>query len=185
MRGTTTSGHLIRSRSVARERWRVGRPQVKRIVLSKFSMCGVVAFLVLSLLAVPQASSQQQATVSGIISDPSGAVIPGATIRVTNADTQVTTTAVTNSAGYYVVGNLIPGTYTVAAQKEGFKTATRPAFTLQVAQSATVDFQLELGQTSEEVSVRGTPPLVARSDATVGQVIGPTEMVELPLNGRN
>jgi hypothetical protein len=136
-------------------------------------------------VAAPRAWSQQQASLSGIVSDPSGAVIPGATIRVTNTNTQVTITAVTNSTGYYIVGNLIPGRYTIAAQKEGFKTATRPDLTLQVAQSATVDLQLQLGQTSQEVSVHSAAPLVERSDATVGQVIGPTAMVELPLNGRN
>jgi hypothetical protein len=137
------------------------------------------------VVSVPQAWSQQQASLSGIVSDPSGAVIPGATIRVTNTNTQVTITAVTNSTGYYIVGSLTPGTYTIAAQEEGFKTATRPDLILQVAQSATVDLQLQLGQTSQEVSVHAAAPLVERSNATVGQVIGPTAMVELPLNGRN
>ena len=148
--------------------------------------CWAYAILVVVLLtAVPQAKSQQQATLSGIISDPSGAVVPGASIRVTNVDTQVTTTAVTNPTGYYLVVNLTPGTYTIAAQKEGFKTATRSALTLQVAQSATVDLRLELGQASQEVSVSAAPALLATSDATIGQVIGPTTMVEMPLNGRN
>ena len=164
---------------------RVGVPQVERRPLFRFSGWGCAIFLVLLLVAVPQAWSQQQATASGIITDPSGAVIPGATIRVTNRDTQVTTTAVANSTGYYLVVNLIPGTYTITAQKEGFKTATRSALTLQVAQSAPVDFQLELGQMSAEVTVHATPPLLVTSDATVGQVIDPTTMVEMPLNGRN
>src|SRR5438045_155185 len=99
-----------------------------------------------SVLTVRQAWSQQQATLSGVVRDPSGAIVPGATVRVTNLNTHVTVTAVTNSTGYYVVGNLIPGTYMIAAQDEGFKTATRSELTLQVAQAATVDFQLELGQ---------------------------------------
>ena len=68
--------------------------------------------LALMVVSVPQAWSQQQASLSGIVSDPSGAVIPGATIRVTNTNTQVTITAVTNSTGYYIVGSLTPGTYT-------------------------------------------------------------------------
>lgn len=96
---------------------------------------------------------------------------------MTNLDTQVTTTAATNSTGYYVVGNLIPGVYAIAAQKQGFKTATLSALTVQVAQSATVDFSLEVGQVSQEVSVHAAAPLVERSDATVGQVIGPTELL--------
>jgi len=160
-------------------------PRFEGSLLFRLLCSGCALVWVLSVVDVPQAWSQQQASLSGIVSDPSGAVIPGATIRVTNTSTQVTITAVTNSTGYYIVANLIPGTYTIAAQKEGFKTATRPDLTLQVAQSATVDLELQLGQTSQEVSVHAAAPLVERSDATVGQVIGPTAMVELPLNGRN
>jgi hypothetical protein len=136
-------------------------------------------------VAVPRAWSQQQAVLSGTVTDPSGAVIPGAAINLTNVATDVTTTATTNSTGYYVMGNLIPGTYTVRVGKEGFKTAMRSELTLQVAQSATADFQLELGQTTQQVSVLAAPPLVERTDGIVGQVVGPTTMVEMPLNGRN
>ncbi len=139
----------------------------------------------LVLAAVPQARGQQQATLSGIISDPSGAVVPGATVRVTNDATQVTSAAVTNDTGYYLVLNLTPGTYSITAQKGGFKTATRSAITLQVAQSATVDVRLEVGAESQEISVSGAPPLLTTTDSTIGQVIGPTTMVEMPLNGRN
>ncbi len=149
-------------------------------------LLGRCAFLwMLFIMAVPRAGSQQQATLSGTVTDPTGALIPGVTIRMTNIQTQVTVSAITNSTGYYVVANLIPGVYSLTAQKQGFKTATRSEITLQVAQAATVDIQLELGQTSQEISVRGTAPLVERRDATIGQVIGPTAMVELPLNGRN
>jgi hypothetical protein len=130
-------------------------------------------------------SAQQQATLSGIISDPSGAVVPEATVHVTNVETQVTATALSNVTGYYLLLNLTPGTYTITAQKEGFKTATQSAITLQVAQAATVDLKLEIGQTSEQVSVSGSTPLLTTTDSTIGQVIGPTTMVEMPLNGRN
>jgi hypothetical protein len=144
-----------------------------------------VYLLAFSMVAVTIAWGQQQATLSGLVRDPTGAVIPGALVRVTKVDTQVVVSAETNSTGYYVVGNLIPGAYSMEVRKEGFKTAVRPPLTLEVAQSATVDFELEVGQTSQEVSVHGTAPLVERTDATVGGVIGPTAMVELPLNGRN
>jgi len=148
---------------------RVGAPQAERNPRFRFSCCGYAIFLVLSLVAAPCAWGQQQATLSGVVRDPSSANIPGTTIRVTNVNTQVTVETETNSTGYYVVSNLIPAVYTVTAQKGGFKTATRADITLQVAQSATVDFQLELGQTSQEVSVHGSAPLVERSDATVGK----------------
>ena len=148
--------------------------------------CWAYAILLLLTLAIsPYAHGQQQATLSGIISDPSGAVVPDAAIRVIDPATQVTRTAVTNATGYYLVLNLTPGTYSITAQKDGFKTATQSGITLQVAQSATVDLRLELGQTSQEVSVSGAAPLLQTSDSTIGQVIGPTTMVEMPLNGRN
>ena len=185
-RNLTVTGALSNLVAIGRKCKRRASPSpAERSSLLRLLRWDWILFWVLSPVAVPQTWGQQQATVSGVVRDPSGAVVPDATIRVTNLDTQVTTTAVTNSTGYYVVGNLVPGTYTIAAQKEGFKTSTVSTLTLQVAQSATVDFQLELGQTSQEVSVRGAPPLVERSDATVGQAIGPTAMVELPLNGRN
>src|SRR5215472_6348824 len=111
--------------------------------------------VLLALVAWTPVRAQQQASISGVVRDPSGAVIPGTTIRVTNLNTRVTLPAETNATGYYVVGNLTPGTYTIAAQKEGFKTATRSDVTLEVAQSATVDFQLELGQTAQAISVQG------------------------------
>jgi hypothetical protein len=144
-----------------------------------------IILFALALTATPQLWGQQQATVSGVITDPSGAVIPGATVRVTNDGTQITTTAVTNPTGYYLAVNLIPGAYTVTVQKEGFKTVTRPGLILQVAQAATVDLRLELGSTSQEVSVNAVPPLLETSDPTLGQVIGPQTTLEMPLNGRN
>lgn len=148
-----------------------------------YSRCACMLFLIFA--ALPQAQGQQQATLAGIISDPSGAVIPEVTVRVTNIETRVTTTAVTNSTGYYLVANLAPGNYTVAAEKKGFKVATKTGLTLEVAQSAAVDMRLEVGQISEKVVVSAAAPLLTTSDATVGQVIGPTTMVEMPLNGRN
>ena len=96
--------------------------------------CRACAIFLLSMLtSSPHARGQQQATLSGIVSDPSGAVIPDASVRVTDNATQVTRTAVTNATGYYLVLNLTPGTYSIAAQKEGFKTATQTGISLQVA----------------------------------------------------
>ena len=185
MRTAKFGSPAIRAGSLSDARIGTGALHGKRSIFPHFPYRGLTMLLALLVLAAPHAWAQQQARLSGTVTDPSGAMIPGATVRVTNTNTQVTTTAVSNSTGYYVVGNLIPGVYSVAAQKEGFKTVVQPNITLEVAQSATVDFALELGQTSQEVSVQGTAPLVARTDAIVGQVIGPTAMVELPLNGRN
>jgi hypothetical protein len=108
--------------------------------------CWVYAILLLLMLTIsPHVRGQQQAILSGIISDPSGAVVPDAFIRVTDNATQVHTTAMTNATGCYLVLNLPTGTDSIAAQKEGFETDTQTRITLQVAQSATVDLRLEFG----------------------------------------
>ncbi|MGH9454277.1 MAG: carboxypeptidase regulatory-like domain-containing protein, partial [Terriglobia bacterium] len=138
-----------------------------------------------SLLLGAPAWGQQQGTISGTITDNTGGMIPGVTIQVTNVSTQVTRTTSTNSAGYYISENLIPGEYVVSAQKQGFKKATRSSFTLQVAQSATVNFTLEVGAVTQTVSVRATPPLLQTTNSTIGQVVGPQETSQLPLNDRN
>ena len=97
----------------------------------------------------------------------------------------MTRTTITNSAGSYIVGDLIPDQYTVTAEAKGFKKVTEPAFSVDVAQAARIDLRLEIGDVSESVSVQSAPPLLTTADATVGQVIGPEMMSQLPLNDRN
>src|SRR5205085_661232 len=80
---------------------------------------------------------------------------------------------------------LNPGTYDLKVEKSGFKTANRPAFELQVQQTARIDIALELGQVSETVEVSGTTALLTTENATVGTVIEQQRITDLPLNGRN
>lgn len=141
------------------------------------------ALLLLTTLAT--AMAQERASIFGTISDASGAAVPGATVQVTAATTGVTRTTTTNSAGYYIAGDLIPDQYSVTAEAKGFKKITQPPFALDVAQAARIDLQLVVGDVTESVSVQAAPPLLATSDATVGQVIGPVMMSQLPLNDRN
>lgn len=144
-----------------------------------------VIFLSLAVPILPHSNAQQQATLFGNISDPSGAVVPKAIVRMTDKATQVTKTSITNGTGYYLLLNLTPGTHRNVAQKEDFKTATQDAVTLEVAQSADVDLRLEVGDASENVSVTGAAPFLQTTDPTIGQIIGPATIVEMPLNGRN
>ena len=120
-----------------------------------------VALLLLAFLAT--AMAQERASIFGTISDSSGAAVPGATVQVTAATTSVTRTTTTNSAGYYIVGDLIPDQYSVTAEAKGFKKITQPPFKLDVAQAARIDLQLVVGDVTESVSVEAAPPLLAAS----------------------
>ncbi|HEY8551699.1 MAG TPA: TonB-dependent receptor [Vicinamibacterales bacterium] len=141
---------------------------------------------VLALLA-PAISAGQGTTARlvGTVKEPSGAVVPGATITAVNLDTGITREALTNEEGDYVMPNLPIGRYEVAAELTGFKRIVRSPVPLDVDQTARVDFELELGSVSETVEVVGAAPLVNSETSSLGQVIGETQVRNLPLNGRN
>ncbi len=145
----------------------------------------VFAVVLYLLLCSGIASAQERGSISGTVTDSSGAGVPGVSVVITDTRTNVTRAATTNSAGFYTVGDLIPDPYRVTAEVKGFKRAERSTFTLDVAQAAEVDLQLQIGDVSESVSVEAAAPLLATNDATVGQVIGPVMMSQLPLNDRN
>src|SRR5690349_18534045 len=107
---------------------------------------------VLLFLWVRSAPAQERGSISGTVADTSGAVVPGASVTITDTRTNVRRDATTNSAGFYTVGGLIPDPYSVSAEARGFKRAERSAFTLEVAQAAQIDLQLQIGDVSEAVS---------------------------------
>src|SRR5207248_9936697 len=121
------------------------------------------------LLCVP-IFAQALGTITGEVKDATGAVVPGATVTVTNKATNATRTTSTNEVGLYDFPALPPGQYTVKTELDGFKTATSDV-ELQVNQTARVNFTLELGTISEQTLVTGVSPLVETSNATVGTVI--------------
>ncbi|MDX1978950.1 MAG: TonB-dependent receptor [Bryobacteraceae bacterium] len=127
----------------------------------------------------------QNAQITGRVTDPTGAVVPGADVTVTNVDTGDKRTAASNEQGYYTVLFLIPGNYQVQMQKQGFRAAARTGLRLQVDQVARLDFTLELGGVAESVDVVGTAPLVESETSSIGQVVNNKSIVEMPLNGRN
>ena len=96
----------------------------------------VILFL---LLCSGIVSAQERGSISGTVTDSSGAGVPGVSVVITDTRTNVTRAATTNSAGLYTVGDLIPDPYRVTAEVKGFKRADRSAFTLEVAQAAQVD----------------------------------------------
>jgi hypothetical protein len=119
------------------------------------------------------------------VKDPSGALVPNATITATNTATNVARTTQTNSAGLYVFPDLIPGPYQVRAATAGFQTTMTSNIALQVQQTARVDFALSVGQATQTIDVSANAALLATENATVGTVIGEQRIMDLPLNGRS
>jgi len=136
-------------------------------------------------LAAGLASAQFNSAVQGIVTDPSGGVIAGARVRVTNAATGVSREAATSAEGLYRVLNLAPGVYRVAVGKEGFRAGERENIVLGITETVRADFALQLGAVSERILVEDRPPLVETEQGRVSGRIERLQLNELPLNGRN
>ena len=130
------------------------------------------------------AFGQTNGVITGEVKDSSGAFIPGATVTVTHRGTNALRTVQSNNDGLFTFPALPPGTYDVKAELQGFRPVTRDV-ELQVAQTARVDFTLDIGGITEALEVSGVAPLMTTENATVGTVIENRRIVELPLNGRN
>jgi hypothetical protein len=143
-------------------------------------------FLLLMLSAcLVWAQGTGDATVSGTVSDPSGAHIVNATVTALSAATGALVTVSTNEAGVYVFPALPPGTYRISAEHAGFRKSTLTDVVLQVASQISVNIQMELGQTTETVEVQSVVTDVNASTATVGTVIEARKILDLPLVGRS
>ncbi len=149
-----------------------------------YSRCLWSVWFMVFLSVVP-AVAQTQASISGVIHDPTGAVIPGVTVTVTNPATNFVRTAISNEAGVYNFPSLQPGRYNIKVELPGFRTITQNDVELQVQFAARIDFTLQVGDVSQTVEVEGTAALIATENATVGTVIENRRIVEMPLNGRN
>jgi outer membrane receptor protein involved in Fe transport len=140
---------------------------------------------VLAVISPLPASAQAVGAITGIVSDSSGAVIPGVTIEVTNVATAQTRVTVTGADGFYSVPQLAPGPYQVKATLQGFKAVVREGITVAVETTSRIDLALSVGAVEESVTVTADSPLVETRTATLGTVIEEKKIVELPLNGRN
>jgi hypothetical protein len=125
------------------------------------------------------------ASLTGIVTDQSGAAVPGATVTATNQATNVDYTAVSNEAGNYTVTSLPVGVYVVKAELARFKIAATKPIQMEARQIVRLDFKLELGGMEETVEVRSEAQVLQTESATVGEVISGTTLSALPLNGRN
>lgn len=141
-------------------------------------------FIVL-VAALPPLAAQNFGEITGTVMDASGSAIVGAQVTITSTTTNQSRKAATNDAGSYSAPFLVPGVYDVSVASSGFKVATRRAVDLQVDAVARIDFQLQVGEVTQQVEVTGGAPLVDTENTALGTVIENRRIVDLPLNGRN
>ena len=145
----------------------------------------IVSAIVSVVLLAGIVWAQTTASIGGALRDSSGAVIPGATITVKNLESGLTRTAVSDSSGSYSLPSLPVGQYEMTADKTGFKQSVRRGITLVVGQQATINFQLEVGNIEQQVTVTEEAPLVDTTPSTTSGLVGEKEVKDLPLNGRS
>jgi hypothetical protein len=145
-----------------------------------------VAFaLLLASLTSTILHAQAVGEITGTVTDPTGAVVPSASITATNVSTGVSQTTLSTAAGNYTLARLPVGTYTVTAEAKGFKKGLANSITLDVSQQREVDFTLALEGVTATVEVSAAPPLINTTNATLAQVVSSEQVENLPLNGRN
>ena len=136
--------------------------------------------LVLLIASSARAQNSNSGDIRGTVTDSTGAVMPGVTVTVTNNDTGVISKYVTNSDGLYDTNSILPGSYTLQFNKQGFDTFRRGPVPLEVGSPVTVDAQLKVGQASEVVQVTADTPLLKTEDAQVSTTLGTAELENLP-----
>jgi hypothetical protein len=124
-------------------------------------------------------------SITGVVTDPSGAVVVGATVTAANTATGVQTTAQTNGVGNYTIRFLPIGVYTLTVEANGFAQQKIDAITLEIDQTAKINVGLKIGTSQSTVVTATAHPILDTADATLGNTLSPTEIANIPLNGRN
>lgn len=142
-------------------------------------------FAAVILFALPPVYGQRDmGTILGTISDSSGAVIPGATVTISEDATGLEYSVESNAAGNFIRPLLKPGSYTVAVEADGFKTSIQTGIVLQSAARAQANFILEVGAVTETIEVTSTPPALQTETSTMGATLEARQTSELPLGGQ-
>jgi hypothetical protein len=148
-------------------------------------LCALPLLLLILCGATSALAQSTNATISGIVVDPAGKVIPDASIEIVNDATGVHYSSATNGAGIYEVTILPPGQYRVQVSKAGFKTLIKPGVVLNVQSAVALNFTLPIGATSESVTVEGGTSRINTTDGSVSTVIDQKFVENMPLNGRS
>jgi hypothetical protein len=153
----------------------------KRFTAFTFAL---LAVLLLSYQPAHAQSNVQAGSIQGVVSDPQGGVVPNAKVTITNKDTGATLDTTTTSAGAFVSGSLVPGTYTVRVEAPSFKTVTG-TYVVQINQVSSAPIKLELGASTTVVEVSGQVISVNTDQAQVSGSLTTQQIENLPINGRN
>jgi len=146
----------------------------------------IAAVVCLSLLCAIGVKAQSTASITGMVTDASGAVIPGATVTLTNTGTNVSQTQQTSSGGDYAFPLLEVGTYGIKVEAKGFKTFSAPGVSVSAGDRARVDAAMQVGEQSTTVEVEAsTAPALQTDTSTIATLINSQAVEDLPLNGRN
>jgi hypothetical protein len=147
------------------------------LFVSMFALC-----LVISL---PLRAQVAGGTLSGTITDPSGAAVPNAEVVIKNSATGITKTVTTNAEGFYNAPNLLPGNYEIAVSATGFNTETKTGITINVGSQPVFNLILQIGSVANRVEVTTEAPTVQLTSSDISATVNATTVRELPLNGRS
>ena len=139
---------------------------------------------VLAVFVMLMDAQSTPSTITGLVTDTSGAVIPGAKVQVTNEDSGVKVVSVANSAGLYRTSSLIPGSYRVDAEAAGFQRLARTNLTVQIGQTLQVDLGLQLGNVQETVNVSSSTPVLETQSSSVTQLVEKEMVQGMPMANR-
>src|SRR6202158_2860998 len=153
--------------------------------LTKYFVCFIALLALGHLDSAPVYGQVAGATLSGVVSDPSGRGIPSAKVSITNVTTGVVRTVETDSDGYYTAPNLLPGSYEITTTAKGFSTLVQKGITLSVGATQALNLSMHIGQASDKVEVSTAVPTVELATSTISGNVDATTVRELPLNGRD
>lgn len=170
----------------SRPRLAAGRPTTagRRYCYTWFARTAFL-LLVLAAIGATAAHGQGDTSITGTVTDPSGGVIAGASVKVENLETGVVRSAVTDADGRYDVPLLAVGSYKVTGAKEGFASKSKSGITLAVGQRETVDLVLGVGELRQSVTVAADNPTISVTTEDVSGLVGEKQVKDLPLNGRS
>ena len=148
-----------------------------------FCIRGLALFALAAFLAA-SSSAQTAGSMTGRVTDPTGNIVPNATINITNTGTQAVHSTTTNESGIYDVYDLLVGIYNVSVSAPGFKSVVKNAIQLNVGDKLAINFRLEIGSVTETISVSDATPMVNTETADISHTLSTEQMTDLPVNGR-
>jgi hypothetical protein len=156
----------------------------RRVIYRAIALHALMAMLML-VFGVRSRAQSTNATVTGLVTDTTGAVVSGATVELLNTATGVPRVVQTNNDGLYRIPGLVPGDYRATISHDGFKSVIKAGIILHVQDEVGLNFSLEVGSVNESVTVQSGEPLLQTESTSLSQVIEPRTVQDMPLNGRN